>query len=95
MSDEHRQYDVDELDYGFDWSSYLDAGDTIDSSDWSYKPETTTALTLYNGSSNTNSTIIWVKDGQPGQRYTIYNQVDTVGGRKKHRYFFLTVDEKE
>lgn len=70
------------LDYGFDWSQWLDYGETI------------TDFTITNGSGITNvydmsttsgSVIVWLSGGTVGQRYTVACLIETSGSRVDER----------
>lgn len=84
-----------ELDYGFDWSDWLESGDEIDTSTWDVPAGITeiddaTRPTTHDG----NKTKIWLSGGTAGETYRIKNTVVTDEDRKDDRSFDLTITEK-
>lgn len=77
------------LDYGFDWSLWLN-GDTISTSAWTVP----VGLTKDSDSATTTTTTIWLSGGTPGQLYPITDRVVTAGGRTDDRSFKLRVQER-
>jgi len=77
---------ADVLDYSIDWSKWL-AGDTIDTSTWTY------ASGITGGAESKTSTVVttWLAGGTAGQTYAILNKITTAGGRTKYHGFKLTV----
>jgi len=71
-----------ELDYGLDWSDWLEAGETIAESAWEVPDGLTTVLGandqpaqgVINGGT---TTVIWLAGGEPGQLYTVTNRITT------------------
>ena len=82
------------LDYGVDWSEWLDDGDEIASSMWlSITPSTSPALEYETGSEATdsNSTKIEITGGKVGVRYTVTNRITTDNGLTHDFTFFIEV----
>ncbi len=77
------------LDYGFNWSDWLDA-DTIDTSTWSVD----TGLTIDSESETTLITTVWLSGGTPGKKYKAVNTITTAGGRTDERTLLVTVKNK-
>lgn len=71
----------DDLDYEFDWSSWLSAGDTIDSYSMTYDA----GITGYNESSSSDAVTYWIKGGTPGELYRVSCKIITAGGRTTER----------
>lgn len=65
------------LDYAFDWSLWLDSGDTIQTSVWTADP----ALTLTNESNDGTKTKVFVSGGVNESTYKLTNRITTAQGR--------------
>lgn len=61
------------LDYGIDWTNWLETGDSIASSAW----EVPTGLTLTSQSNTNNKTLVWLSGGTVGTTYTVRNRITT------------------
>jgi len=62
------------LDFGFDWSQWLSAGETI----LSYALTLDEGITkVADGSTTTGSVIVWLSSGSPGQRYSVACKITT------------------
>lgn len=79
------------LDYGFDWSQWLDYGETI------------TDFIITNGSGITNvydmstssgSVIVWLSGGTVGIRYPVACKITTSGSRIDERTIKIDVRER-
>lgn len=70
------------LDYGWDWSDWLDTGDTITASTWTITP---TGPTLTDSTHDTTTTTVWVAGAVLGVDYTLTNHITTVEGREDDR----------
>lgn len=83
--------DPDEvLDYGFDWSNWLEDNDTISSSSWTVPSGITK-----NSSSNTiTTTNVFLSGGTAGKAYDITNRIVTAGGRTADRTMTIIVRER-
>ena len=75
------------LDFGFDWSEWLDRGETINTSDWSV-PE---GITEVSDSKTDTVTTVWLSGGVEGQEYTITNSIITTGSREDDRSFKVKI----
>ena len=78
------------LDYGFDWSDWLDTGDTLSASTWTVP----TGITKDSDSNTTTTTTIWLSGGTVGKTYKITNRITTVGGRGTDRSLYVKVENK-
>lgn len=77
----------DVLDYPFDYSQWLAAGETIVSSAWYPSPgivvgTTTNAFTY---------TVVWLSGGSLGFPYTVQNRIVTSDGRTKNKSMTLRI----
>lgn len=73
--------------YGFDWgTSWLGAGDMIDTSTWSIDP---TGPTLSSPSNTDTTTYVTISGGTPGQKYRVINDIVTTDGLEDRRSFVL------
>lgn len=75
------------LDYGFDWSDWLDADDTVSTSTW----KVPSGITKDSDSKTTTTTTIWLSGGSVGSTYKITNRVVTADGRTVDRSFYVRV----
>ena len=78
------------LDYGFDWSDWLDTGDTVSTSDWNVP----TGISEDSDSKSTTTTTIWLSGGTVGKKYKITNHMVTDDGRTVERSFYVKVVSK-
>jgi len=78
------------IDYGVDWSTWLESGETIVTSTW---PETG-ALVSESESNTTTATSIFVSGGTVGATYTLTNRVVTSQGRTEDRSMLILCQEK-
>lgn len=69
------------LDYGFDWSAWLAASETITTSTWIVD----TGLTKGTTSNTTTATTVWLSGGTPGTTYLAVNRIVTNQGRTDDR----------
>ena len=77
------------LDYGFDWTDWLN-GDTINSSSWIIP----SGLTEGSNGHNSEVTWVWLSGGTAGQVYNLVNRIVTVGGRTEDQTITLIVKNK-
>jgi hypothetical protein len=78
------------LDYQFDWSLWLGAGETITAS----QIFVDSGLTL-DSSSNTSSIVtIWLSGGVAGKSYKVKNRVTTSASRTEERTITVRVAER-
>lgn len=80
---------ADKRDYGFDWSDWLDSGDTIFLTSWTV-PSGLTEGAKDNG---TLQSKIWLSGGTAGETYEVTCKVTTIGGRIREATFFVAVRE--
>ena len=85
------------LDYRFDWSSWLQNGDTISSCQFIVSP----GITVGNGSNGalapTNTTTnatVWLIGGTAGQVYTVTSRIVTSQGRTDDRTITIRVQNR-
>lgn len=78
------------LDYAFDWSSWLAAGETITT------PTVTaeTGLTLDSSSEAAGIVTAWVSGGTAGNNYTLACRITTSAGRTDERTMRLIVRQR-
>ena len=78
------------LDYGFDWSDWLESGETISASVW------TVPAGISEESSQRGDTLtkIWLSSGTAGETYTIANKVTTSEDRIDERSFDVIVENR-
>jgi len=81
------------LDYGFDWSDWLDTGDTVSTSTWTV-PADSPGITEDSDSKTDTTTTIWLSGGIVGVKYKITNHVVTADGRTVERSFYVKVESK-
>jgi len=80
------------LDYGVDWSDYLEAGETLTMSSWSATPAGELALT---GEANgASSASVVVAGGTRGRVYRLTNRVTTSAGRTDERSITIRVEHR-
>jgi len=78
------------LDYGFDWTDWLEQGDAISAADWSV----TGGLTV---ESEENTTVIskaWISGGTNQTIAKATNRITTTGGRTAERTLTITIANK-
>lgn len=80
-----------ELPHGWDWSLWLNSGETITSSAWDVR----TGLTVMSGEKAPRIdgaiTLVWLTGGTPRQTYRVTNRITTSAGRKDERSFVVSV----
>lgn len=82
-----QQDPTDDLDYSFDWTSWLATGETITTA-------TVTAddgLTIHDESNTTSVVTFWASGGTANGRYAVHCHVTTSEGREATRSLFLSV----
>ncbi len=80
------------IDYGGDWSDWLDEGESIAESSWSVDgPDD--ALQVDASSSAGAIATVWLKGGTLGHRYTVTNSI-TTNLRSEQRSMYVLVDNK-
>lgn len=78
------------LDYGFNWSSWLQPTETIVNSVWSIDP----TLTLSSSQNVSGVTSTFVNGGVLGSVYTLINTITTSNGRVDSRTMILSCQNK-
>jgi len=79
----------DKLNYGVDWSTWLDSGDTIATSEW----EVPSPLVNEDESNTTTTTAILLSGGVPGGQYNVRNRITTALGYIKDQTLLMIVRE--
>jgi len=75
------------LDYGFDWSRWLE-GDTIQLASVSVSPS---GLTITRVDFSTTGVVVWLSGGAPGSTYLVTCRIETASGRVDERSMRLFV----
>jgi hypothetical protein len=78
------------LDYGFDWSPWLESGETISTSAWTVPTGLTDSDESYDG----DSTKIWLSGGTVDEDYIVANKIITSDGRIDERSFKVMVRQR-
>jgi len=97
MSDCLYIHDPDaKLDYSHDWSSYLQAGETIASSTWNLTPASTAATLSGMSISSTTSVTAVIVTGLStvGSIYRLVNRITTSSTRTDDRTIVLRVEHE-
>ena len=83
-----------DLDYGFDWTAWLGATDTITESTWTVPAES--GLTTHSPSISTDGkvTTVWLKSGNAGGVYSATNHIKTAAGREDERSLRVTIVDR-
>lgn len=79
------------LDYGFDWSDWLQSGETIVTSTW-INPD---GITINSSSSLSESTVAWISGGTAGKTYRLTNRVVTSNSPARTEDRTLTIEVQE
>lgn len=77
------------VDYGCDWTAWLQTGEIITTSTW-----TASGLTKGTETNSAGITSVLLSGGTVGTSYTVTNQIDTDQGRIEQRSMIITVKEK-
>lgn len=83
-----------QLDFGFDWSGWLETGDSITDSSWEVD---SADVTIVGDEFTDTKTKVWLSGGAAGTSYRVTNRVTTAGGafsRIVDRSFLLRVLER-
>lgn len=78
------------LDYLFDWSNWLAAGEEIDTVTFTISP----GLSKQSQQSTISQAVVWVSGGEDDQTYNIECKIVTTGGRTEIRSRRLPVKER-
>ena len=73
------------LDYVFDWSAYLDTGETISS----YTITVQTGITKNSDSQAAGKVTVWMSGGTDGTMYSVACRIVTSAGRTDERTMFI------
>ena len=88
-----------ELDYGFDWSEWLqnvpegESADTIESSTWAVTGEDSSLTVGATGNDDTTTTV-WLSGGTVGLTYVVRNRIVTADGRTDDRSFRMAIRQR-
>jgi hypothetical protein len=81
MTQQYEKAPAARLNYGRDWSDWLEPGDSIATSTWTLDPANPdTALSILSDAHTATLTSIILSGGTLGKRYRITNRVTTVQG---------------
>lgn len=78
------------LDYTWDWSQYLQEGETISSSSIIVP----SGLTLSSSSSTTTKAVAWLAGGTLNEVYKVVNRITTSLGRTDDRMIKVRIQER-
>jgi hypothetical protein len=78
------------LDYGEDWSPWLQTGETISTSTWTVDP----GITKGTDTKTTTTTTVWLSAGTVGTTYSATNHITTSLGRTDERTITILVQER-
>ena len=83
-----------DLDYGFDWTAWLGAADTITDSTWVVP--VASGLTTHSPSISTDGkvTTVWLKSGNAGGVHSATNHIKTAAGREDERSLRVTIVDR-
>lgn len=79
------------LDYGFDWSDWLAAGETIVSSAWAAD---SSDITIDSDTFGDTSATVWLSGGTVGTEYKLTNHIVTSAGREDDRTIVIKAKER-
>lgn len=82
------------LDYSFDWSPYVAAGQTIAASRWKVLPVEPGGVTALVNSFASTTALVELTGGVAGRVYRITNQVNFSDGRADERTVELRVEDR-
>jgi hypothetical protein len=78
------------LDWKFDWSPWLQTGETIASSQFIV----TAGITVDSTSNTSTNTTVWLLGGTPGLPYRVTNRITTSQGRIDDRSITIRVKDR-
>ncbi len=78
------------LDYGFDWSDWLNTGETISSVVWTVP----TGLTKDSQSNTSTIATVWLSSGTAGQSYQVACKIVTSVSRTDERSMMIIVENR-
>jgi hypothetical protein len=85
------------LDYGHDWTEWMDEGDEITASTWAAAPDADDGGTLITSNPTFDAagpTTVWLAGGVAGESYTVTNHITTAEGRQDDRSFKVKIKER-
>ncbi|MFN2233883.1 MAG: hypothetical protein ACK2U1_06605 [Anaerolineales bacterium] len=80
------------LDYGFDWSDWLDSGAGEAISD--YTIDADTGITVDSDSESSGVITVWLSGGTAGSTYAVRCEIETDDGRIDERTMIIKVQER-
>lgn len=80
------------LDYKFDWSDWLAAGETIES--YTLDPQSGIAVTDDEATDSDTSVTVWLSGGSVGSAYTVGCYIVTSDGRQDERTIIVEVKQR-
>ena len=86
-----------QLFYTFDWSDWLEGGDTISQADYTVTARVNDPdplIKVSSGISSGTKTYVELKDGQAGKSYVVNVKVTTADGLVDRRYFKVRVENR-
>ena len=78
------------LDYMFDWSSWLQSGETISTSTMT----ASTGITVDSDVATTTTTTVWLSGGTAGETYEVTNHITTSNSRAEDRTITIVCLER-
>lgn len=82
------------VDYSLDWSGWLSAAETINSTQWSIDPSGPSAPILGNETANDATRSVFVSGGTLGHRYRLTCRIQTDEGRTVDRSLTIQIAER-
>lgn len=79
------------LDYGCDWSAWLQAGETITDAAWSVDDDT---LTIVDTTNDGTTTTVWLSAGVLGRTYRVTNHITSSMGRQDDRTLSIQCQQR-
>lgn len=80
------------LDYGFDWSQWLDDGEII--LDHQIVTSPCGIIDVYSTTTTAGSVIVWLSSGSVGTRYSVACKIETSASRIDERTIKIDVKER-
>ena len=86
------KYPSSELDYGLDWSRWLQSNESISSSDW----EIPDGLTKLSEGVTSTKTSVWISGGVVDEQYELVNSIETdsTPSRKNIAKLYIVIKEE-
>lgn len=78
------------LDYGFDWSPWLEKDETVATSEWILSD----GLTKESDQKTSTNTRVWITGGEDGRSYQVTNRITTSMGRTDDRTLLIRVQSR-